>query len=651
MECMSARAAYGVLGDLQVPLGLGLLRLSTEDRPAETDAVALIHTALDAGIRVLDTADSYALNDSDLHYGETLARKALMSWSGARNDVRIVTKVGMSRPKGRWVPNARPAHIVRAVDGSLRALGVERLFLLMLHGVDAGTPFDDTLHALAELQRAGKVQHLGLCNVDVAEVRQAQRHFAVAAIQNELSVVNRKAAADGTLALSRELGAVFLAHRPLAGHAKVNTLEKNRAVKPIADRHGITRAEAALAALLDVGAPVLPLVGATRHESLLSSLRALSVKLDDTDRAALNDKITFEATPEARALLVEPAVPKPLHVLHADDPPGEQPEVVVIMGVQGAGKSTLVDRYVAKGYVRLNRDLAGGGLDDLLPLLAAHLADERTRVVLDNTYATRVSRWHVVRAAHHAGVPVRCIYLATPVRDALVNIVTRLLTRYGRLLGPDELKELGKADPNLPPPAALARFAACFEPPHVDEGFGVVQEIPFKRREPDASTDAAPHKKGLLLDVDGTLRRCKSGALYPVDPDDIELLPRRAEVLRRYVDDGYSLFFVSNQSGVASGNVSLAEVEKCFARTVELLQLPVDDIAFCPHPAFPAGCFCRKPMPGLGVMLMHKHKLARGSLLMVGDMDSDRQFAESIAAQYEHADDFFADRTHGSART
>ncbi len=631
-------SSFGPFGPLDVPMGLGMLRLCTEGRPEEAAAIALIHEALDAGIRVLDTADSYALGDGDLHYGEVLAAKAIASWSGPAADVRIVTKVGMARPKGRWVPNARPEHLRRAVEGSLKALGVESIFMLLLHSNDAGTAFEGSLAALAELQRAGKVQHLGLCNVDVAEVRQAQRHFTIAAIQNELSVQNRKSATEGTLALAREIGAVFLAHRPFGGHAKADALEKNRAVKPVADRHGITRAEAALAALLDLGAPVLPLVGPTRPETLRSCLKALPVRLDAKDRAALAEKISFEATPEARALIVEQPVPQGLRALLPGDLPRDLPEVVIVMGVQGAGKSTLVNTYVDAGYERLNRDLLGGSLDDLIPMLARHLAGANPRVVLDNTYPTRVSRWAVIRAAHAAGVPVRCIHLATPVNEALVNIVLRLLERHGRLLGPEDLKELGKTDPNLPPPAALARWAACFEPPQLDEGFGVVQEIPFERR-PGAQLDGSV--KGLLLDVDGTIRKTKSGDLYPVNPDDIEILPGRREVLSGWIADGYKLFFVSNQSGVASGSVSVEVVQQCFERTVALLDVPVAEVAFCPHPAFPAGCFCRKPMPGLGVMLAQKHQLDRAQLVMVGDMDSDQQFAKGIGARFEWAADFF----------
>ncbi len=628
-------SSFGVFGALQLPLAFGLLRLSTEGRPAFDHAIATIHRALDGGVRILDTADSYALSDSDLHYGETLARTAVETWHGPQETVRIVTKMGMARPKGRWMPNARPTHLKKMLDGSLTALKTDALFMLLLHGNDPGTPFEDSLATLAEMQRAGKVVHLGLCNVDVAEIRQAQRHFRVAAIQNELSVINRKSAATGTLELARREGIAFMAHRPLGGHAKTDTLEKNRAMKPIATKYSVSPHQAALASLLDVGAPLLPVFGATSAAHVDASLAANALRLNDADRTALAEKISFGATAEGLETL-EPVTPPDAALGQS---PGTSPEVVIVMGIQGAGKSTLVQRYVDAGYERLNRDLMGGSLDDLLPILDTHLREGRTRVVLDNTYPTRASRWWLTRIAHRRGVPVRCHYLATPLKEALINVVLRVLDRYGTLPGPDELKELAKSDPNLPPPGALARFAACFEPPMADEGFAAIEETPFVRV-PGPSLGGS--QRALLLDVDGTLRKTRSGEIYPRDPDDIEVLPGRTQVLQRYVDTVWKLFFVSNQSGIASGHVSIEAVRAGFARTAELLGVPIDEFAFCPHTAFPAGCFCRKPMPGLGVWLARQHGLSLKDSIMVGDMDSDRQFAEAIGAQYQSADAFFA---------
>lgn len=636
---MTTTNHYGVLGPLELPLGLGLLRLSTEGRPTEEEAIGVIRFALDQGVRILDTADSYALDDRDLHYGEVLARKALAGWEGPRAAVRVITKAGLARPKGRWVPSGRREHLRTMVEGSLQALGVERIFMLLLHASDPKTPLEESLAALAELQKEGKIEHLGLCNTTIAEVRQAERHFPVRAIQNELSVMDRGSAASGLVALAQQMGVPFLAHRPLGGHAKTANLLKNRAVKPIAARHGVTPHEAALAALLDLGPPVIPLVGATRRTSVESSLRALRVPFDARDRGELETKISFTPTPEALAATAPPVTPAGLRALVPGEGPGDAPEVVVVMGIQGAGKSSEVARYVDRGYARLNRDLIGGDLEGLVPRLGELLASGQRRVILDNTYATRASRFGVIRTAHAHGVPVRCRFLATPIDEAYANVVLRVLERHGKLLGPEELKELGKDDPNLPPPPAMARWAASFEAPHLDEGFGAVEEIPFVRR-----VDPQFTGRGLLLDVDGTLRRTKSGEIYPRSPEDVELLPNRREVLQRWVDEGYKLFFVSNQSGIASGNLTKEAAEAAFARTIELLGLPVAEVAYCPHPAFPAGCFCRKPLPGLGVALIQRHQLARDRIVMVGDMDSDEGFARSLGVKYAHADAFFAAR-------
>ena len=617
-------------------LGLGLLRLSTEGRPSTEDAIRILHLALDHGVRLIDTADSYCLDNADFHYGEKLAKTAVDSWGGPRDEVRIITKVGLVRPAGKWIPNGAPKHIQQSVDGSLRELGCDELFLLQLHAKDSRVPFEETLSALADLQKSGKVKHLGLCNVGPAEVRQAMRHFQVASVQCELSVQVRKSATDGMLLLTQELGIPFLAHRPLGGYAKVEKLEKNRVLAPLAERHKSTPFEVALAAVLSAGPNVIPLIGATKPFSLLSSLKATQLALDISDRTALSIKYSFDASPEAAAAVRPPAKPLTLPPLIPNQGPGDSPEIVLLMGIQGAGKTELVQSYVDRGYQRLNRDLAGGKVDDLNGQLQQLLLEGQKRVVLDNTYPTRISRAPVFRLAHAAGVPVRCRFLDTSIEDARINIVHRILDRYDRLLGPLDLKELAKVDPNLPPPIAMQRWRDSLERPEWDEGFSAIDLISFVRRVPQNQFG-----KGLLLDVDGTLRTTLSGEIYPRHADDVVMLPNRREALQRWVDKGYSLFFVSNQSGIASGKLSREAADSAFQRTAELIGLPITEIVYCPHPAFPVGCFCRKPLPGMGVYLSRKYELDTAHLVMVGDMDSDAAFAASLGARYYDAKDFF----------
>ncbi len=286
--------------------------------------------------------------------------------------------------------------------------------------------------------------------------------------------------------------------------------------------------------------------------------------------------------------------------------------------------------------MRLNRDELGGRLDDLVPYLKAALAQGRRQVVLDNTYPTRRTRALVIATARDAGVPVRCLWLDTTLADARWNAVLRMLHRHGRLLAPDEIAVLGKTEANTIPPVAQAIWLKNFEPPTPSEGFTSIERRVFVRNpRPDRT------QKGLLLDVDGTLRVTRSGEKYPRDPADVALMPHRREVLRRWYDEGYKLFFVSNQSGIASGKASRDLVEAAFDRTIDLLDLPVSDVAFCPHQAFPLACFCRKPMPGLAVALIERHALSLDDLVVVGNMKSDADLAAGIGARYFDAEVFF----------
>lgn len=618
------------LKKLELPLAFGLLRLCTNEAISRDVTIKAIHRALDAGIRILDTADAYCLNHKDFHSGEVVVREALETWSGPRREVIILTKAGMTRPKGKWVPDGSPEHLRKTVDGSLLALGVDRLEVLQLHVHDTRVPFEETLAALAELQKKGKVHHLGLCNTTAAEIKQASRHFSVAVVQNELSVMTRKSATDGTLAFTQEHGIPFLAYRPLGGIAKVEKLSTNKILIPLAKKHHVTPQQLALAAVKQAGDLVFPLIGTTQPNHLKQTVAALHIKLDAEDRATLEAKFSF-----ATVKHIKPAISDASH--KGNRKSARDAEVVILMGIQGAGKSELVASYQKQGYERLNRDDVGGKLEDLVPRMVDFLEQGKSRIVLDNTYPTRISREPVISAAMEMGASVLCKFLNTPIHEARVNVVQRMLQRYGRNLGPDEMKILSKTDNNLPPPAALKRWADSFEMPSEDEGFARVEVIPFTRRPDEKLT-----RKGLLLDVDGTIRITKSGEKYPRHPDDVELIPGRRGILEQWMKKGYQLFFVSNQSGVASGKVEQQTVEAAFQKTIKLLGLPVADVAYCPHPAFPVGCFCRKPFPGMGVYLMQKHLLSREHLVVVGDLKSDEDFAMGIGARFLHADEFFS---------
>lgn len=649
-------------GLLIPPLGLGAMRLSTASkaadgslrRPDEAEAVAVLRRALDLGIRLVDTADSYALDDKDLHHNEHLIRRALDGWSSPdRDQVIVATKAGLVRPKGKWAPNGRPEHLKRACEASLRVLGGEALDLFQLHVKDPRVPYEESLGALADLYVAGKARRLGICNATTQDLATALRVLpagSLVSVQNELNPFDT-ASARGVLAMTRAQGLTLLAHSPLGGHAGVHRVLKKDVLAEIAMRHGrggdhTGRHQVVLAWLLTLGPHVIPIFGATRKLSVESSMGALQLTLTPEDLSAID-----QAFPKAAALrdeappVIEPATPSeraPEVAISSEPlpPPGTAPaEVVIVLGIPGAGKSTAVEPYVEAGYVRLNRDELGGKLDDLVPHLRSALAAQRRHVVLDNTYPTVRTRAAVIAAARDAEVPVRCVWLDTSLGDARWNAALRMLHRHGRLLGPEEIAILSKSEPNTIPPIAQAIWLKNFEPPTMAEGFAQIERRPFRRiPRPDRT------QKALLLDVDGTVRMTRSGDKYPRDPSDLAILPLRREVLRRWHDQGYRLFFVSNQSGIASGKTSRELVEAAFDKTIEALDLPIADVAYCPHQAFPVACFCRKPMPGLAVQLIERHALSIPDLIVVGDMRSDHGLAEGIGARFVDAADFFEER-------
>jgi len=609
---------------LGVPMGaiaLGAMRLSTAGRPSESDAIGVIVAALEAGVRLLDTADTYCLDEADRGHSERLIRAALDAWGGRRDVVLVATKAGLRRPDGRWFPDGRPKRLRQAAEESCAALGVDALDLFALHAPDPRVPFEDSVGELSRLREDGRIRGVGLCNVSLDQLVLAQTIVPIDAVQNEANFFGKKAFTDGVMAYCHSEGIATLAHRPLGGHGKRTKAATHAALVAVAAKHGATAPEVALAWLLSMSPALVALVGSTRRESLASSLSATRITLDEEDLGVLEGHKKWAS--EARA------------GLHAAAPV-VAPEIVLVMGSPASGKTSSVAPYVANGYTRLNRDEIGGTLAGLLPRMREHLQRGQTRFVLDNTYADRASREGVLKLGAEHGIPVRAIHIDIEQRDALVNACGRMIERHGRLLSPTEMSRESKRDPNMFPPHAIYRYFQRAEPPSSAEGFASITTIPFERRPDPAATGRA-----LLLDLDGTVRETRGGPPFPLRPEDVHLMPRRKAILKRYVADGWRLLGVTNQAGVALGQLTEEQVRACCDRTAELLGVPID-IAYCPHPAGAVRCWCRKPMPGAGVAFLRTYDLDPGQCVMVGDRESDRAFAANLGVRFEWAEAFFA---------
>jgi pyridoxine 4-dehydrogenase len=277
----SAAAAAGVvrLGDIAVNrMGFGAMRVTgpdiwgdPPDRPA---ARRLLARAVELGINFLDTADSYGPEVS-----ENIIAEALHPYPAG---LVIGTKGGLVRPsRSRWPSDARPEHLRRALDGSLKRLRLERIDLYQLHAPDPKVPYADSIGTLAELQRAGKIRHLGVSNVSTRELEVARRIAPIVSVQNEYNLEDRSS--DSVLAACEKAGIAFIPWFPLGA----GSLLRSARVKRIAAQRGATTSQVALAWLLARSRVMLPIPGTSSIAHLEENVAAASLKLSEKDVAEL----------------------------------------------------------------------------------------------------------------------------------------------------------------------------------------------------------------------------------------------------------------------------------------------------------------------------------------------------------------------------
>jgi aryl-alcohol dehydrogenase-like predicted oxidoreductase len=274
------------LGGLQVgAVGLGEMPMSLAGRPDEARSIRTIHAALDAGVTLIDTADAYCLDGSEIGHGERLVRKALDAWPGDRGRVLVATKGGHTREGREWGLDGRPEHLRQACEASLRALGVDAVGLYQFHRPDPKVPFLESVGAMAELKAAGKVRLVGLSNVSVDQIKQAREVVDVASVQNEFSPRFRRS--EGELAFCAGQRIAFLPWSPLGGIGRGRDLGgRHAAFAEVAAAHGVSPQQVALAWELAKAPVVIPIPGASRPETITDSAAAATLRLsaDDLDR-------------------------------------------------------------------------------------------------------------------------------------------------------------------------------------------------------------------------------------------------------------------------------------------------------------------------------------------------------------------------------
>lgn len=308
-------------------------------------------------------------------------------------------------------------------------------------------------------------------------------------------------------------------------------------------------------------------------------------------------------------------------------------KVTMVVGYPASGKSTVTKDLIKSGAVALNRDTEGGTIVSLLPKLESLLKDGKD-VVLDNTFPTIEVRKPFIDLAKKLGADVTCQLMSTSIEDAQFNVVQRAIGLIGKFPTPEAIKAAKHT--NIFPPTVLFRYKKEFQKPTIEEGFSKVETVKFVRKEnPEFSN------KALILDYDGTLRECINGNdKFPVIESQIEIKPGRKKILDEYKKKGYRLLGISNQSGVAKGELTEQKATELFEHTNKLLGVDIE-YRFCPHQSAPISCYCRKPMCGIFVEFMLKYKLSRKDCIFVGDMTTDKTFAARAGIQYYDQADFF----------
>jgi aryl-alcohol dehydrogenase-like predicted oxidoreductase len=264
-------------------VGFGGMHVSIEGRPSEDISIRVIHTSLDSGVTLIDTADVYCLSDLDIGHNERLIARALRGWNGPREQIVVATKGGLERPEGRWTNNGRPEHLFRACDASLKALGVERIDLYQLHAPDPRVPFKESVGALAELAGKGKVRWVGLSNVSVEEIEEARKVTPIVAVQNRLNPFFREALEEGVVEYCGREGLGFLAYSPAGGGRLNLKLPSHPVVKRIAERRKISAHAVVLAWVLAQGKSVIVIPSARTVDHAGDGARASDIELDEQE--------------------------------------------------------------------------------------------------------------------------------------------------------------------------------------------------------------------------------------------------------------------------------------------------------------------------------------------------------------------------------
>src|SRR5204863_5679270 len=278
---MATNTTFTLGGDLTVNrLGFGAMRVTGKGiwgwPPDRNNALKVLKRTVELGVNLIDTADAYGPETSELLIAEALYPypKGLV----------IATKGGLTRPgPSQWVPNGRPEHLKQAVDGSLKRLRLERIDLYQFHAVDSKVPLEESLGALKEMRDAGKIRHVGLSNVDPEEIARARKIVPIVSVQNRYNIEDRES--ENVLVQCEQENLGFLPWFPVGGG---RGLKPEHPLSLAAKAHSVSVYQVALEWLLERSPVMLPIPGTSSLAHLEENVAAAKLKLTPEEWKAID---------------------------------------------------------------------------------------------------------------------------------------------------------------------------------------------------------------------------------------------------------------------------------------------------------------------------------------------------------------------------
>ena len=265
-------------------IALGGMPLSLSSRPPESQAIEVIHRALDLGVTLIDTADSYCKDESDKHHNERLISKAIQQYNGHASHVIVATKGGLMRPKGDWTRNGNPDHLRETIKVSFESLGGNKpIDIWQYHAPDPKYTIAQSLTPAKEAVESGLIRFVGVSNFSVEQIKQARDVVDIVSVQNQYNPWSRQPEFDGVLEYCEQEKLTFLPWSPLGGSRRVSRLQDIPVISKLAQEKGASVYSIVLAWLRAKSPVIVPIPGASKITSIEDSVRSLEVKLSDQE--------------------------------------------------------------------------------------------------------------------------------------------------------------------------------------------------------------------------------------------------------------------------------------------------------------------------------------------------------------------------------